>query len=190
MDAPRIRFIANTDKVIEALTWLADAVPGIDVFHTCKVLFLADREHLRRYGRPILGDNYVAMDDGPVPSLAYDIAKHEGYRLDGETLRKADDALAYERTGRYPRLRALRAANTEVFSRTDLGCLREAAEKYGTMEFQELWNLVHQDEAYNRAWSGTGRNSEMNYELLLDPSDPFYEDQLRDLRETAPYLAL
>jgi hypothetical protein len=33
----------------------------------------ARRNHLRAYGRPVTGDIYVAMADGPVPLRVYDI---------------------------------------------------------------------------------------------------------------------
>jgi len=33
-----------------------------------KLLYLADRESMRRNGRPISGDRYVSMDHGPVLS--------------------------------------------------------------------------------------------------------------------------
>src|SRR5258708_24651273 len=33
----------------------------------CSLLFLADRNHLLRFGRPITGDNYEAAVTGPIP---------------------------------------------------------------------------------------------------------------------------
>ena len=38
-------------------------------------MFLAEKYHLVRYGRPITGDRYDAMKDGPVPSFTYDLFK-------------------------------------------------------------------------------------------------------------------
>jgi uncharacterized phage-associated protein len=188
MDAPSIRFVANADKIVEALTWLANKVPNIDVFHACKVLFLADREHLRRYGRPILGDRYVAMEDGPVPSYAYYVAQQNGYHVEGIVLERASAAFSYKKIGKYPRLTPKRPADIKLFSRSDLACLDEMATKFGGMPFNQLWDFVHEDVAYNAAWNSVGPNSDMNYELLLDPNDPYYDDQVRDLRESAPYL--
>jgi hypothetical protein len=187
-DIPAVRFVANVDKIVEALTWLASRWPGITIFYACKILFLADREHLRRYGRPILGDRYIAMEDGPVPSLVYYVAQHDGFHLGPETLERADHAFTYEKTGRNPQLFPKRDPNVSMFSRTDLACLTDAMERYGAMDFEDLWNLVHDDRAYKAAWNGIGPNADMNYELLLDPKDPHFKDQLRDLKELAPYL--
>ena len=72
-----IRFEMNEDKAIEVLTWLANEQPGIGAFHVSKVLYYADKEHLNRYGRPVLGDTYIRMEFGPVPSKTYDLIKKE-----------------------------------------------------------------------------------------------------------------
>ena len=70
-----VRFQFNESKAVEALVFIAKRWPGITPFYLSKVLFFADRDHLRMYGRPILGDSYIAMDNGPVPSRVYDIVK-------------------------------------------------------------------------------------------------------------------
>src|SRR5688572_28382921 len=43
-----------------------------------KLLYMADREAWTRYGRPITGDTYVAMEHGPVLSQTYDQIRAEG----------------------------------------------------------------------------------------------------------------
>ena len=72
-----IQFRTNRKKAVEALVFLAENQPRIDVFHVCKVIYFADREHLRKFGRPVLGDNYFAMDDGPVPSFILDVLRQQ-----------------------------------------------------------------------------------------------------------------
>lgn len=42
-----------------------------------KLLYLADREALIRWGRPITTDRYVSMDIGPVVSRIYDLIRDE-----------------------------------------------------------------------------------------------------------------
>jgi uncharacterized phage-associated protein len=42
-----------------------------------KLLYLADREALIRWGRPITTDCYVSMDAGPVVSRIYDLIRNE-----------------------------------------------------------------------------------------------------------------
>jgi Protein of unknown function (DUF4065) len=38
-------------------------------------MYFADHKHLSRYGSAITDDTYIAMANGPVPSMAYDILK-------------------------------------------------------------------------------------------------------------------
>ena len=40
-----------------------------------KLIFFADRYHIRKFGRPITNDKYEAMEYGPVPSNAKDLAE-------------------------------------------------------------------------------------------------------------------
>jgi len=42
-----------------------------------KLLYLADREALIRWGRPITTDHYVSMDNGPVVCRIYDLIRNE-----------------------------------------------------------------------------------------------------------------
>lgn len=40
-----------------------------------KLLYFADKLHLERYGRPITGEQYIAMEHGPVPEHFYNVVK-------------------------------------------------------------------------------------------------------------------
>ncbi|MFB3902421.1 MAG: Panacea domain-containing protein [Acidobacteriota bacterium] len=55
-----------------ALTFLAANVKGLSKLPAAKLLYFADKYHLTRYGRPVIGDQYVKMEYGPVPSKALD----------------------------------------------------------------------------------------------------------------------
>src|SRR5947208_11944301 len=99
-----IRFNFNETKTIEALVLVADQWPGITPFFVAKVLFFADRNHLRDYGRPVTGDLYIAMADGPVPSRAYDVLKDNlDFFGDPEAI---IGALQIDRNKKYPRMYA------------------------------------------------------------------------------------
>ena len=47
-----------------------------------KLVYIADRYHLRKYGRLITNDTYFAMNYGPVPSGTKDIAEASEVFLD------------------------------------------------------------------------------------------------------------
>lgn len=47
----------------------------LDFHKLFKIIYFAEMEHLNRYGMPMLEDCFIAMKDGPVPSVLYDIFK-------------------------------------------------------------------------------------------------------------------
>jgi len=64
-------------KIVQAVAYLASksGEGGLNRLHAFKLLFLADRDHLRRCGSSITGDSYHAMKYGPVPVSAERLIK-------------------------------------------------------------------------------------------------------------------
>ena len=71
----KIEFRFNKDKANAVILYLAQKDYGISKMRLLKYVFFADLYHINKYGRPILGDKYVAMDNGPVLSKLYDMLK-------------------------------------------------------------------------------------------------------------------
>lgn len=100
-----------------------------------KLLWLADRIHLNRYGRFILRDKYKALPHGPVPSATLDIANQpienfitvEGYNLISEA-----------------------QFDSKYFSKSDLRVLNEVWEKYGELSQYELRDFSHKFPEWQR----------------------------------------
>ena len=135
-------FQFDPEKATEALLYVARRIRGQDLYTTLKVLYVADKHHLHRYGRFIFGDAHHALPHGPVPQGAYDILKW----LRGDSGRRyepAREALRVEGNT----VMALRDAETDVFSVSDLECLNQAIEEFGRLPFSELKRKTH-DEAY------------------------------------------
>lgn len=170
-----IRFQFNKSKAVEALVFIAQRWPGITPFYLSKVLFFADRDHLRQYGRPVLGDSYIAMDNGPVPSRVYDIVKGNlDFFGDPAAIKSA---LRMDRAAQPHTISAEREPNTAQFSETDIAALSAAIDFCKGKSFGYLSNLTHNEEA----WSTAPRNAEMELELLVP------EEQREEVRETAAY---
>ena len=69
-------FKFKLDKAIAAMQTLLEAYEGqINLHKLFKSLYFAEQKHLVRYGRTIVGDKYIAMKDGPVPSKIFDLIK-------------------------------------------------------------------------------------------------------------------
>lgn len=58
------------ERIIQVLDYLADKISGkrLSKINALKLVYLADRYHLRKYAAPILWDTYYAMQYGPVAS--------------------------------------------------------------------------------------------------------------------------
>jgi uncharacterized phage-associated protein len=68
-----IRFLFNEVKTTQAAAFLLKKNGGkMNYMKLIKLLYLADREALSRWERPITGDSYVSMDNGPVLSKVLD----------------------------------------------------------------------------------------------------------------------
>ncbi len=64
-----IRFRFQLPKVINALAYFAShGIRDLTKLKAAKLLYYVDKYHLLKYGRPVIGDHYVCMDFGPVPS--------------------------------------------------------------------------------------------------------------------------
>jgi uncharacterized phage-associated protein len=172
------RFNFNESKTVEALVFLASRWPGITPFFVAKVLFFADRDHLRAYGRPVTGDVYIAMADGPVPSHVYDMVKGNlDFFGDPEAV---SSAVRVDRNERYPRLYAERDPNLNLLSETDVAALESSIAFCRERSFRDLSNLTHQEVA----WIEAAANGEMNPELLVP------EEMREEVRESAAYAVL
>ena len=63
----------ESKKVIQAICYTLRGVKRSNKLKLVKLLFLADKYHIINYGRTVTGDEYWAMDYGPVGSAAKDI---------------------------------------------------------------------------------------------------------------------
>ena len=63
-------------KATQALNYFARQSSGrLNKLKALKLIYFADRYHLRTYGRPITNDRYLAMEYGPVASSCKDLAE-------------------------------------------------------------------------------------------------------------------
>jgi uncharacterized phage-associated protein len=69
-----IKFKFNERRAVQAAARFVHHAGGeMNYLALMKLLYLADREALLRFGRPITGDRMVAMKHGPVLSRVYDL---------------------------------------------------------------------------------------------------------------------
>lgn len=155
----------DKEKAVEALVYIASKFPGVGRFHAAKILYFAELGHLREYGRPIVGDRYIAMDNGPVPSFAYDVLKGTVHPDDKPIV---EGALRPASAARYPTYNAGRVANLDFFSPTDIECLDAAIAHCRQRSFGEISDETHK----HPAWTRAAENGPIDYSDMLDGADP------------------
>jgi len=179
-----IKYKPNPHKVIEALVYVAKKCPGRGFHFVLKTLYFADKLHLQRYGRPVLGDTYIKMSFGPVGSLAYDFLKLSDF-APLELLDVVERALRVERDGKKPKVHAQRDFNPDLFSKTDLEVLEEASNHCSRMDFNTRTMITHDEPA----WVEAQMRGEMDYELILDEDAENRDELLEYIRETSHSIA-
>lgn len=168
-----MKFSVDREKSVEALVYIASRLPGVTRFTAGKIIYFADRDHLRRYGRPITGDRMIAMDHGPVPSFAYNVLKGEHDQL-------VNKAIIENTNARHPEYLADREPDLSYFSKTDLASLDWAIEHCRKLTFGQISDETHQ----HKAWRDAIENREMAVEDMLDGVD---EEIVEDAKEFAAY---
>ena len=150
-----------------------------------KLLFLLDKWHLVRFGRPVTGDRYVHMDRGPVPSVALNllndlITPDESSRCIDPRLELQDILCVDKEAGPYPVFRALRKPDLTVLSETDVEALEKVSDLYDQKSAGELIELTHT----HPTWARSPRNGPIDFELFFEEDSDADADALRYMIES------
>lgn len=134
-------------KATQALNYFARQSGGhINKMKALKLLFFADRFHLRKYGRPITNDEYFAMNYGPVPSGGKDLVEGSDFRPNVE---KAYAGQYLNPENRYE-FSSVAEVDNRVFSQTDQEALTFAWNTFGRFDQFQLAELTHQYPEWKR----------------------------------------
>ncbi len=117
-----------------------------------KILWFADMEHLKKYGRTVTRAKYSALPYGPVPSVLYDEIKYK------KTIFERYD-VGVEKGFLTP----LKPADESYLSESDKEELDAAIERYKDKSFEDLLDLSHKT-----AYNSTAENGEISLEAILD----------------------
>jgi hypothetical protein len=172
-----MEFAVDREKAVEALVYIASKVPGVGPFHAAKILYFAELEHLRTYGRPIVGDRYIAMEYGPVPSFARDALRR---KVSPQERVLIENALIEKNSASHPTYEAARAADLSYFSASDLECLDRGIEHCAKRTFGAISDETHK----HPAWVKAPLNGTMSYDDMIEGAAP---EVIEDAEEFAAY---
>ena len=128
------------EKIIQAINYFArkSVHNRISKLYFLKLIYLADRYHLRKYGRMITNDTYFAMKYGPVASASK--KAFEFIELPEHYLAYADTYLCTSQsTDNY--LHSIKSVDMDIFSESDIEAMEAAW--YIKKEHSDLVAFTH-----------------------------------------------
>ena len=136
-------FSFNIQRTLQAIAALLHfhGTKEMSYLRMLKLLYIADRESLKKTGQPITGDHVVAMKHGPVLSGVYDLVKgeHSAWPLWSEYFRK----VGY-------RIEMVKDPGNGKLSKYDISKLRELAKRYEDHNEWEMVEIVHTFDEWKR----------------------------------------
>ena len=129
-------FVFKFDKTIQAVAFLLrrETSKEMNYMRLIKILYIADRESIKRTGRPITGDRVAAMPQGPVLSELYDLIK-------GTHLRSPELARFFKKEDY--KIRLVEDPGLANLSRFDIETIERVAEEFRAFNEWELVELTH-----------------------------------------------
>lgn len=134
----------NYKKAVQILAWLLRHYDSgvANKLLLIKLVYFADKFHLRKYGRTVSGDEYNALPYGPVATRVLDLANQDEEHLPLDALALASDIFMLERGGKFLRLIDINGLNDSL-SKTDIEALEFAFNKFGRENPFKLAELTH-----------------------------------------------
>jgi len=131
----------DTKKIIQVLTYLAGKEDDkvMDNMKAYKLMWLADRYHLRQTGRTITGDTYYAMPHGIVPSDAKCVLENVKTKM--RTPKGYKERYIVNKGSH--QFMVVDEADQKVFSDSDQEALDKVWETFGSMNAKQLSALSH-----------------------------------------------
>jgi uncharacterized phage-associated protein len=157
-------------KAVQAINFFARKSRGLHIskLHVLKLIYLADRYHLRKYGRLITNDNYLAMTYGPVASSVKDLAEQSEFLSDQEE--KYARAYLHKADPSSHSIKSIKDIDLDVFSQTDLEALNTVWDKFHQMPQYEIVKFTHGFPEWKKHESKLGS---LNTRVNMNPADFF-----------------
>lgn len=154
---PKIQFRFDPRRAADAAAYLLKLAGGVmNYMRLIKLLYVADRISLDRFGRPIVGDRYVSMKHGPVLSNLYNLIKEQAEPPAWSVLIERDSETT---------VRLLSDPDLGSLSDADITILDEVTRLYRELDQYKLRDMTHDEFA---EWQNPGNSSrELPVERIL-----------------------
>jgi len=154
-------------SAIEAVLFLANRLKQPTIHEVLKLRYFADKLHMAKYGFVGSGDQYTAMEFGPVASNTYNLLR-AARGDESKFIPAAYAALVADAFSVIDKsVKPLREEDQEQLSRADLACLERAIEQHGNEPFNKRTADSH-DDAWKKAWNARSAASSQNAMALSE----------------------
>lgn len=129
-------------KIVESINYLLRKSEDLSLnkLHLMKMIWATDRYHLRKFGRLVTGDSYVAMPKGPVASLSLDVINSNDF-LPEDALRFSQNYISTDDTNHT--VKSLANSQLESLSPSDIEALDFAWDNFGSTPKFDLVDFTH-----------------------------------------------
>lgn len=132
----------ETSTIIEAIYYLLKKLEKADKIKLVKLIYLADKYHLIRYGRTITNDDYYAMEHGPVGMTVRDVLSLDPFNISKNGFKYASKLLVKVDENQFAANPNVRVS-FDMLSETDMEALDFIVEKFGKMGQWKLRDYTH-----------------------------------------------
>ncbi|RUT51007.1 Panacea domain-containing protein [Campylobacter fetus] len=153
----------NKDAAIQSIDYIVKTIGTTDIIKVLKLLFFAERYHIRKYARSISEDTFYAMKKGPVPSNTYDLIKKNNIQELSITSKEISSNNYFKTLEDY-----------EDLSTTDIEALDFAVKNFGDLSSKQLIDKTHDYKEWNRFVNELKAN---NTSIKINPEDYFLDTE-------------
>lgn len=139
-----ISYKPDIKKIVQAVNFILKKNKGsINYTKLIKLLYIADKEFLRKYDMTISGDFYCSLDNGPILSTVYDLIKgtgnvHDQLYWDSFFCKDGYDLILVHEN-KLP---------TDKLSKAEIEFLQETDNKFRKYSFDQMIEYTHKKELF------------------------------------------
>jgi len=160
----------NKRKILQALNYVASYQDNktISEMKAYKLLWLADRYHLRQYGRTITHDVYYALPYGVVPSNAKKMI---------ESISKKKEYQEFLQTNKKYHYKSINKVNMDVFSDSDIEAMNLILKVFNKKTAQALSKFSHKFPEWKKYENKLNNGNKKSYKIDINDFFENYKEE-------------
>lgn len=131
----------------------------MNYYRLLKLLYIADRESVRQFGRPIVGGRLVAMDRGPLHSAGFDLMTGKDPAI--------SEWSQFFATQRFE-IAMIRDPGNDTLSKREIELLNRVRDEHEAHDDWDVGELTHEFEEFKKNLAPRGKSKTIPFEDVLE----------------------